>query len=199
MAVPAALGRTNPRNSCELSRSPRIKALVKAPSTRTGFEVEALVRRHQGSVRGFLVFLGCPPDRLDDLVQDVFLSVLSSGFEYRGDAATAAYLRKVARHLFLKAMQRDRRQVLLADPGGIEVAWVEFERDDGGRGYLAALRECLKRIRGRAAQVLRLRYELGLGPLVIAERIELSESGVKSILVRTKKKLRECIEGRLVR
>ena len=105
--------------------------------------VEALVRTHQGAVRGYLGFLGCPPDRVDDLVQDSFLSLLSSRFEHRSEPKTGAYLKKVARHLFLKLVERERRQLPLVDLQGVEQAWGEFERDDGGRGYLAALKECL--------------------------------------------------------
>lgn len=170
---------------------------MKAISTRHAPDVEALVRRHQGAVRGYLLFLGCPSDRVDDLVQDVFLSVLSSRFEHRADPATAAFLRKVARHLFLKVMQRERRQLALADLAGAELAWSEFERDDGGEGYLAALRQCLRGLRGRPEEALRMRYAQSLALALIAERLRMSESGVKSILVRTRRKLRDCIERRL--
>ena len=48
--------------------------------------VEELVGRHQATVRGFLLYLGCPASQLDDLIQDVFLSLLSSDFEDRDDA-----------------------------------------------------------------------------------------------------------------
>ena len=170
---------------------------MKAISTTRSAEVEALVRKHQGSVRGFLIFLGCPADRLDDLVQDVFLSVLSARFEHRGDASTAAFLRKVARNLFFKMMRRENRGLVLADAVGAEHAWVEFERDDGGKSYVAALRECLRGVGARAAQVLGLRYEERMPLAAIGRTLGLTESGIKSVLVRTKKRLRECIERRL--
>lgn len=167
---------------------------VPAPRIRV---VEDLVGRHQASVRGFLAYLGCPASQLDDLVQDVFLSVLSADFEDRGHASTAAYLRTVARNLFLKAMRREGRRPVLGDPALVEEAWVEFEGDDHGQTYLAALRECLRAVGGRAQAVLQLRYHACLRRAVIASRLELSEAGVKSILVRTRKKLRGCIERRL--
>jgi RNA polymerase sigma factor (sigma-70 family) len=159
--------------------------------------VEDLVARHQASVRGFLVYLGCPASQVDDLVQDVFLSVLSAKFEDRGHASTAAFLRTVARNLFLKAMRRDGRRPVLGDPALVEEAWVEFESDDQGQSYVAALRECLRAVRGRAQEVLDLRYHAGLRRAAIADRLGLSEAGVKSILVRTRKMLRGCIERRL--
>jgi len=108
------------------------------------------------------VFLGCPPGHLDDLVQDVFLSVLSSRFEDRDPASTAAYLRKAARHLLLKALQRERRQPLVDDLDAAEAVWNEHQAEDAGGRYLEALRECLSRVEGRAHEVVRLRYQSAL-------------------------------------
>ena len=160
-------------------------------------QVERFVKRHQGSVRGYLSYLGCSGDRLDDLVQDVFLSFLSSNFEDRGELATRAFLRRIARNLFLKGIERERRQMVQADPALAEGVWTRFEGEDAGSGYLSALRECLAGLRGRALEVLRLRYEESVQLAGVAQKLGLSESGVKSILVRTKRKLRDCIERRL--
>ncbi len=170
---------------------------MRAISTARAELVERLVRRHQASVRGYLAFLGCPATQLDDLVQDVFLSVLSSGFEERHPGATAAYLRRAARHLLLKSLRRERLGPARVDLAAAEEAWAEFEGDDGGQAYLDALRECLGHVRDRAHDVLRMRYGGGLDRAAIAEHLQLSESGVKSILVRTRRQLRDCIERRL--
>lgn len=166
-------------------------------SDRSSLQVEQFVQRHQGSVRGFLVYMGCANDRLDDLVQDVFLSFLSSNFEDRGEPATRAFLRRIARNLFLKGLERERRQIVQADPEFAEGAWVRFEEQESGNGYLVALRECLQGLRGRALEVLRLRYEESVQLVGVAQQLGMSESGVKSILVRTKRKLRDCVERRL--
>ncbi len=170
---------------------------MRAVTSRRREEVERLIHGHQASVRGFLAYLGCPASLLDDLVQDVFLSVLATPFEDRGDTATAAYLRTVARHLLVKALARSRHEPILEDPASAETAWIRFERDDGGESYLAALRECLTLASDRTQEVLRLRYGAALSQVQVAERVGLSEAGVKSILVRGRKALRECIERRL--
>jgi len=159
--------------------------------------LEELVREHQGALRGYLSFLGGSRSQVDDLVQDVFLSVLAGGFEDRGRASTAAYLRVVARHLYLKALRRERRALPVEDLDAAERAWTAYERDDGGEGYREALRACLERIEERAREVLRLRFEGGLGQAEIGSALGLAESGVHSILVRAKKRLRACIERRL--
>jgi RNA polymerase sigma-70 factor, ECF subfamily len=156
--------------------------------------IEQLVRKHQSHLRGFLTYLGCPRPMLDDLIQETFLSVLSSRFEERGEHSTAAFLRTVARNLFLKAMRRERRQPRSMDLAGVEKAWVEFQGEDRGNSYLTALRDCLRRVGGRPAKVLEMRYRGNMRRAAIASHLGLSESGIKSILVRTRRKLRECVE-----
>lgn len=172
---------------------------MKAVSTQRARLVEELVHRHQDSLRGFLRYLGCPGDKVDDLAQDAFLSFLSARFEERGEAATLAYLRKIARNLFLKALRREGRIPEVEDLDGAERAWVRFEGDDGGDSYLAALRTCLGSVEGRAKEVIALRYGSNLRRETIAGRLGMSESGVKSVLVRTRARLRECVERRLER
>jgi len=131
--------------------------------------------------------------------QDVFLSVLARPFEHRSPRETAGYLRKVARHLFLKTMRRERRRPLPLDPEVAEAAWVAFEADDAGASAMLALKRCLEGLEGRPAEVIRLRYEEGLQREAIRARLGLSEGGVKSILVRTRAKLRECMERGVAR
>ncbi|MBI5361587.1 MAG: sigma-70 family RNA polymerase sigma factor [Planctomycetes bacterium] len=156
--------------------------------------VEELVRRHQDGVRGFLLYQGAPPHLVDDLVQETFLAFLAARFDERSETATSAFLRTIARHLFLKTMERERRAPVLMDEDAAEAAWVEFERDDGGTSYLAAMRDCLARLRGRALEVVLLRYKDGLRRTAIGERLGLSESGVKALLIRARAALRECVE-----
>ena len=168
--------------------------LVSSPNRQAA---QDLVRRHQSSVRGFLIFLGCPTDLVDDVVQDVFLSVLSSPFEHKSDHQTSAYLRKAARHLLMKTLQREERHPVLLEFSTADRAWEEFEGDDAGESYIRALRECLRGLTQRAREVLRLRYQASLKQAAIAVQLDLTESGIKSILVRSRKKLRACIERRL--
>jgi RNA polymerase sigma-70 factor (ECF subfamily) len=160
-------------------------------------QAEELVRRHQAGVRGFLLFLGCPTRLLDDLTQEVFLSVLASRFEHRGPAQTAAYLRRVARHLLGKTLERESRAPAPLDERSAEDAWIRFEGEDGGQSYLDALRECLARLVGIGADVIRMRYGEGLRRPQIGASLGLTEAGVKSILVRTRARLRQCVERRL--
>lgn len=166
-------------------------------STPKGERLEALVLAHQGYVRGYLSVLGCPGRLLDDLSQEVFLSLLRSGFVERGPGQSKAYLRKVARHLLLKTLRRERRLPSEEDLDAAEAAWDGFARDDDGEGYLDALRACLARLEERVRGILHLCYGEEVGRAAIGARVGLSEEGVKSVLARAKRSLRACVERRL--
>ncbi len=155
------------------------------------------MREHQGPVRSFLRYLGCPRSEADDQVQETFLTFLDATFVLRDERSTARYLRSIARHRFLKSLRRLDREPPSLDLEAAEDAWRDLREDDSGRPYMDALLKCLEGIRGRARQALDLRYGGGLGRTDIATKMALSESGVHSILVRARRRLRECVEGRL--
>ena len=60
-----------------------------------------------------------------------------------------------------------------------------------------ALRECLRTVRGRAGELLRLRYEESLKPDSIAARVGMAVVAVRVMLSRTRAALRGCIERKL--
>ncbi|MEM8710943.1 MAG: sigma-70 family RNA polymerase sigma factor [Planctomycetota bacterium] len=165
--------------------------------TLDGDAIEALVREHQGPVRSFLRYLGCPKSTVDDLVQETFLTLLDSTFEVRDQRSTARYLRSIARFRYLKSLRRLDREPPALNLEAAENAWCDLREEDAGRPYMDALMKCLDGLRGRAREALDLRYGGGLGRTAIATRMALSESGVHSILVRARRRLRECVEGRL--
>lgn len=159
--------------------------------------MEQLVLAHQGAVRGFLRYLGCPASLVDDLVQETFLTLLSAQFEERDARSTGRFLCTIARHLFLKSLRRLDRDPPSMDLDEAQLVWTEFQADDGGTPYLDALRRCMTAIKGRAKAVLELRYTANVGHGAIAAQLKLSESGVHSILVRARRQLRECVERRI--
>lgn len=167
------------------------------PGALDGDGVEALVREHERGLRGFLRYLGCPTGEVDDLLQETFLTFLSADFERREPRATARYLRSIGRHLFLKGLRRRERQAPALDMAEAEAVWAGFQEEGGGAPYLEALRRCLEGLGGRARRALELRYAADMGQAAIAARLEMAESGVHSILVRARRRLRECLDRRL--
>ena len=168
-----------------------------AAARTTGAVIERLVRDHQDAVRTYLAFLGAGGDLVDDLVQETFLSFLGSTFQERDPASTRAYLRTIARNHLLKEFRRIGTRPPMQDLDAAEHAWEEYEADDGGLRFREALQRCLDGLREEAQNVLRLRYGSSVPRTTIAERLGMSEAGVKSIIVRARRRLRECVERRL--
>jgi RNA polymerase sigma-70 factor (ECF subfamily) len=87
---------------------------VKAAFMSAGLDLASLVKNHQAGVWRYLRALGCDPSEADELTQETFVAVLERPFEDYHPAATAAYLRTVARNLFLTARRKLARSGVVA-------------------------------------------------------------------------------------
>lgn len=171
-----------------------IERSTASPREWTDEQITRLVRRHQRSLTGYLAALGCPASQIPDVLQDGFLALLRSGFVERDSGSTSAYLRRIVKNGFLKTTQRSPSSVMLSE---VDAAWELYEGDDDGESYLAALRLCLDTLPVRMREGVQMRYGRSLSRADIAAHLQLSEGGVKSVLLRGKQRLRECIERRL--
>ena len=164
---------------------------------RSDDEIVKLVREHQAGLRAHLRALCCPEAHIDDLLQDSFLRFLARDIEDRGLQATASYLRKIARSSYFKALAQQRRRREVFDLDAAEQAWTQYEGTDNGESYRQALDDCLASLGERSRRSLILRYQEEMGRNEIGMELGLNESGVKSILQRSRRFLRDCIERRM--
>lgn len=162
-----------------------------------GTDLAGMIKNHQAGVWRYLRVLGCSPAEADDLTQDTFLAVLQRPFTDLGPAATAGYLRKAARNLFLTSKRRNARWASVAEMDDVEADWSRWAGDDGGQSLLAALELCLGTLAERARKALELRFREGRSRSEIAAGVGMSEDGAKNLLQRSKQHLRECIERRM--
>lgn len=160
-------------------------------------DLAGMIKSHQAGVWRYLRVLGCTPTEADDLTQDTFLAILERPFTDMGPAATAGYLRKAARNLFLSSKRRSARWVSVEEMDRVEEDWTRWAGDDGGQSLLAALEVCLGTLAERARKALELRFRDGCSRGEIAVGVGLSEDGAKNLLQRAKHHLRECIERRM--
>lgn len=163
----------------------------------THLDLASLIQTHQAGVWRYLRALGCDPSQADDFTQDTFLAVLEKPFEDHGPAATAAYLRKVARNVFLSALRRLNRQVSLERVDEVDRDWARWAGQDSGEAYLDALNRCLESLADKARQAIQLRYREEQSRSEIAARLGMTEDGAKNLMQRTKQTLRECVERKL--
>ena len=162
----------------------------------TGRDLAAIIHDHQASVWRYLRVLGCSEPLADDLTQETFLAVLERPFEDRNRTATAAYLRKAARNLFISWRRRNAKYT----PGDLdeaEAAWERWAASDQGEGLMEALELCRRKLSERAQHALHLRFREQQSRAEIAKSLDLTEHGAKNLMQRAKQQLRECIERRL--
>jgi len=157
---------------------------------------ERLVREHQTMVWRYLRFLGCGPELAMDLTQDTFLRVIDVPVDRFGDDGASAYLRRVAKNVFLRRLEREgrRHEVSLES---VDAAWDWFRREDDGASTMQALEACVAELPARSRRVLDLRFGRGLGRDAIAAEMAIGGFAVKSLLARTYARLRVCIERRI--
>jgi RNA polymerase sigma-70 factor (ECF subfamily) len=167
------------------------------PATRKRREIGQVIRDHQAGVWRYLRVLGCDLPLADDLTQETFLAVLQRPFQDIHPAATSAYLRKVARNLFLAEQRKRNRQVELTAIEEIDAVWERWAGRDEGESLLSALQDCLKKLTDRARAALELRYAKDQSREEIAAALQLSPDGAKNLMQRAKQSLRECVERKL--
>ena len=159
--------------------------------------IEQIVRNHQRDIWRFLLALGCDAAEAEDLTQETFVAVFRGGFEYRGESETAAYLRKVAKHRFISSARKRKRAPVVRNLDDVDVEWAQFESDCDGDKRIDLIRRCLMTLADRARAGLELRYRTGLSRLEIAARLDMKESGVRTLLERARNALRECVQRKL--
>lgn len=177
------------------------------------FDVAALIRTHQAGVWRYLRLLGCRESEADDLTQETFLVALKKPFEDVDRRATAAYLRKNARYLFLTSLRKNRREAATESVDGFETAaatsdgeadaadaaWDFGARDGSGEGHVEALRRCMEELDERMRQAIELRYREDRSRAEIAVALGMAEEGAKTLLRRAHEALKRCVERRLAR
>jgi RNA polymerase sigma-70 factor (ECF subfamily) len=142
-----------------------------------------LVRHHQRLVFGIACRMLADRAAAEDLAQDVFVQLHRHLATIESDAHLASWLRRVVTHRAIDAVrERKRRPVTpldaVAEPATAAVA----ERDpmlvSWLRGQVAALPAA-------ARAVVVLRYQRELGPVEIAETLDMPLNTVKSHLKRS--------------
>jgi RNA polymerase sigma-70 factor (ECF subfamily) len=155
-----------------------------------------LMREHQAGVWRYLRALGADPANADDLTQDTFLAVHEKPFEQRTRIETAAYLRIVARNLFLKSRRNAGKEISAVEIERVDERWNELVHDDGAE-LQRALQQCLGELDDKPKQALDMQYKYGMQRVEIAKAMSMTDDGVKTLLARTKARLRKCMELRL--
>jgi RNA polymerase sigma-70 factor, ECF subfamily len=142
-----------------------------------------LVRHHQRLVFGIACRMLADRAAAEDLAQDVFVQLHRHLATIESDAHLGSWLRRVVTHRAIDAVrERKRRPVTPLDAVAEPVTAAVTERDpmlvSWLRGQVAALPAA-------ARAVVVLRYQRELGPVEIAETLDMPLNTVKSHLKRS--------------
>lgn len=165
--------------------------------------LEEVVRSHQAGIYRYLRFLGADDHTAEDLVQNTFLAAFkSSGHpDMTNIKLRAAWLRGIARNIFLSFCRSNRAGPLEIDSAFLEQAehtWKsEFLRDGEGFDYIEALRKCLETLPDKQREAVGLQYAQKKSRSEIAHILKMTEDGIKSLLRRARAALADCVNRRL--
>jgi RNA polymerase sigma-70 factor (ECF subfamily) len=147
---------------------------------------ERLFLRHYPRVYGVLCRLTGRPDEAEDLALEAFWRLWRQGNEFEGTAAEA-WLYKVASNLGYNALRADGRRTNYESQAGLQ----ELQEKEGydppaayeRRERIEQVRETLRRMAPRQAQLLALRYS-GLSYRELADVIGVAPGSIGTLLAR---------------
>jgi len=166
--------------------------------------LEALIRAHQAELYRYARYLGADGFTAEDVVQDTFLAAAEGGSppaDADNPRLASAWLRGVARNIFLMHCRRSRTSPVKVDSDYLERAegvWASrFLREGDGFDYVEALRRCLEALPRKQRRVIDLQYVHRKARAEMAALFNMTDDGVKSLLRRIRAILGDCIERRV--
>jgi RNA polymerase sigma-70 factor, ECF subfamily len=135
----------------------------------------------------------------EDLLGQVAETVVTKACEYDPERPFTPWAVGIARYRILQYFERRRadRHVAFDEETLGLLAEAHCELAEEAPARLAALRQCLGRLRGKTKRVLEMRYLHEHSPGSIAEKLGTTPGAVWTLLHRARKALAECIGRRL--
>lgn len=165
---------------------------------------EVLVRRYQKLVYNMLYQMLQNHESAADVTQDTFVRAFNGLSSFRGDAPFKPWLLRIATNSGLnkirelKVRDHDSLDYMLEENGHAEPASSEnVETEVEWRLSQVMVAEALEKLPARQRHIFLLRYQHDLPYADIAQITDESESSVKSILFRTREKLRKMLQDEM--
>ena len=160
--------------------------------------VSQLVIKHRHEVLAYLYSALPDYHAVEDVFQEICLVAVRKSADFQDGTNFAAWVRTIARHK-LREQLRKRAGVLLDDDffDGLEKAFDEARAALDPDPRKEALRTCLSELQRGARELVSLRYDEGLDPAAIAERMGKTRTAVNSLLQRIREILKQCVDRRL--
>lgn len=159
--------------------------------------VQSLFVQNMMAVRGFVI--GLMPDfsRVDDVMQETFLTVTAKAEDFVEGSNFRSWACSIARFKVLEARRRPGSREVALDEEVIEALCATEMDDWQPEEELRLLAGCKDELAPQARRVIDLRYEQAHRPPEIAQRMGWTVNAVHVALARARAALRECVERKL--
>lgn len=153
---------------------------------------------NQNRLYGYVYSLVGDHAQAADVVQETNMVLWRKLGEFDPQRPFLPWAFAIARFQVLAHIRDRKRDRLLLDEELAQALSVEAERQAGQlEGIRKALRPCLETLTAGNRELIEKKYFRGLSIQAIADAVERSAGSVKVALLRTRRHLAECIEGRL--
>jgi RNA polymerase sigma-70 factor, ECF subfamily len=157
-----------------------------------------LMERHLQPLRSFLALRAPVPDLIDEVAHDAFVFA----YQNLGDfthGSMQPWLRSIAHHLLRDRLKAYARETVKHARYSEMVRW-EMALESADKPVSTEsdhLANCIEKLRHHQRTILDLRYEAQLSSEEIAQRTGRSTLAVRTMLMRVRQQLRQCIESQL--
>lgn len=163
---------------------------------------EQIVRAHQRVVRSFLVRHVGDQQVADDLAQEVFVAAYRGLSKYRGTGSLSSWLLGIARnHVLMHFRSKPPTMVVSLDAvlEGVHLKSLEADEFDTSAEQLRvdALRSCVQSLDPGQRELLARFYYRSEPADEIGRTIGKRAGAIRMLLMRIRRQLRTCIEGKL--
>ena len=152
-----------------------------------------LIRRHQSQVRNFLRRLTGDITAADDLAQDCFMHAWNKLQTFTGRGSFIGWLLKVAYTTFLQSKRKSKRYKEVLEEAAY-VAQTESRSYTQQSDEVSDLGKLLAVLKEDERAIIVMSYACGLSHREISEVTGLPTGTVKSVIFRSKKKIRKNFE-----
>lgn len=159
--------------------------------------VQRLFVQNMIAVRGFVIALMPDFSRVDDVVQETFLTVTEKADDFEEGTKFRSWVFSIARFKVLEAARGPGTREILLDEEVIDALCTAEIPEPNSDRELQVLAECTNGLARQAKRVIDLRYEQSKRPPEIAEKMGWTVNAVNVALARSRKALRECVDRKL--
>jgi RNA polymerase sigma-70 factor (ECF subfamily) len=149
-------------------------------------------------LKGYILSMVPDFHEAEDILQDVAEVLIRKFDDYDPERPFTAWALGVARNRILAARRTHATSRIRYSEELVEAlgsAYEEMAPELSARAR--ALRECMRKIRGKSLEVVNLRYGRSLPSADIAQRIGTPHGTVRSVLSRIRRQLSECVSRTL--